>query len=1056
MVHQIADESGTLKHIILSIMNTNDDGSQMNNSLINLPSCTFRIDSRGEVVSVDSRDESMRIPLSSAQPGYYASYDGCPISYESPMSREYISHPAVSSSSDDQPVTNVTNSSNQVVDQLESADNQQQGRGTKQNSLHENKNTGSGEISDKVVGDNTHSNESVTGSQVKDSNKTKVLHGRVIVDKSSTTSLNPYKKGKSRLTTTENQAPNKVDTIRDNSVNEMNQSSQPKAEQMVVTNSFSDINSVPPYISQQHAQVMATGEVDMINGTLPHMVAAVDGQFYSYPPCCCVCYCDPQENAPSSTHFNHQESTILGSDNQNHNSRHGRSLGTGQNHHGNNTLPYHGKHAHSSSSVHHGSIFNNPSGGPPTSAQQRVHPQANHQVESTVPKSRNSMNTGGYKYKASNQHSIDGHNHYNNHYFPNHHQGPYNSIVTTDSRQLGQYHHPVGLDTSPSFSQALLSTGGPSMMVGANNIYSTPVYQNYGTGPNNAATHIVASNTHGSRLGSGPVTHHHQGKSQNFRNGLEHDNIGHRHNNSNTKDQHQHSDNSQRISNNRSPHMENKKQQSVTSDKITGNSNSRRNNLKVSSLTAINQRQRRRSGSQTDQQPQSQPSSIRVNQNIEAPQDKSEKVNLKSTSVTNREQASQRKQSKINSPAANISKEYPKSQAKKNPPKTDQQVTSTKKDSHMEVQSPSNSDSNEKLNESSLVTSDTKEKLLVGSVEISEESDLKTNDPSSIPTPVSTPTPKIDTLDHSNDTRVEVQGTSPDELERSSPSTISSELRDSEGSETKSTKGKRKKSQNLVINQRSTVEEAQEEEIVNLSNLVQKTEINAKSTKSNYAVSEPMESLNISPNSEEQEKSSSNKPNTHIKTESNIVKNSNGKEHSGKSNNNNKSNQQKHKEKDKGKGSSNLPVSSKKSLGNLKSTSQRSNSIETSTGRQSTTNRANHSNTGSTNTVSSSNNLAWRNDGAISSSKSSSSHTNYLHNNHLNNHGHSNSRNLSTKVSSQLRACRSKSTAMVGKIAQSFLSSNIMIASVGIIMFSCFSMLLALLIHVCIIKPLTE
>jgi hypothetical protein len=50
MIHQIADENGTLKHIILSVMDT-DKGSSMDSNIIDFPHSSFRVDSLGELVS---------------------------------------------------------------------------------------------------------------------------------------------------------------------------------------------------------------------------------------------------------------------------------------------------------------------------------------------------------------------------------------------------------------------------------------------------------------------------------------------------------------------------------------------------------------------------------------------------------------------------------------------------------------------------------------------------------------------------------------------------------------------------------------------------------------------------------------------------------------------------------------------------------------------------------------------------------------------------------------------------------------------------------------------
>lgn len=82
MVHQIADENGTLRHIILSVMNGNDDGSQLDPTVITLPHGVFRVNSNGDLVSVDAGGDITDGTIGLSQQAYYASYDGCPVPYE--------------------------------------------------------------------------------------------------------------------------------------------------------------------------------------------------------------------------------------------------------------------------------------------------------------------------------------------------------------------------------------------------------------------------------------------------------------------------------------------------------------------------------------------------------------------------------------------------------------------------------------------------------------------------------------------------------------------------------------------------------------------------------------------------------------------------------------------------------------------------------------------------------------------------------------------------------------------------------------------------------------
>lgn len=91
MIHQVADENGILKHIILSIMGANEDGSQHDSTVINFPQGPFRIDSHGQLVSINNAGggggvgaSNEAMPLTSLPPQvYFANYDGCPpIAYD--------------------------------------------------------------------------------------------------------------------------------------------------------------------------------------------------------------------------------------------------------------------------------------------------------------------------------------------------------------------------------------------------------------------------------------------------------------------------------------------------------------------------------------------------------------------------------------------------------------------------------------------------------------------------------------------------------------------------------------------------------------------------------------------------------------------------------------------------------------------------------------------------------------------------------------------------------------------------------------------------------------
>lgn len=58
MIYQIADENGTLKHIILSVMDTNEEINQIDSGVITLPHGTFCIDPHGDLISVNPASPS--------------------------------------------------------------------------------------------------------------------------------------------------------------------------------------------------------------------------------------------------------------------------------------------------------------------------------------------------------------------------------------------------------------------------------------------------------------------------------------------------------------------------------------------------------------------------------------------------------------------------------------------------------------------------------------------------------------------------------------------------------------------------------------------------------------------------------------------------------------------------------------------------------------------------------------------------------------------------------------------------------------------------------------
>lgn len=283
MIHQIADENGTLKHIILSVMDSDETNAQLDSTVITLPQGTFRINSHGELESTGSdgsNGDSTFSLTTLSQQAYFANYDGCPVAYNATSSTQLEADNIDSTTAAAmQPMmTDATEATtiNNIDDRTTIQHSKQQEHVNSKSAV-----TGSGDKNKSIKGRESSNKENfVTGN-----------HNRQ-VSVASISNLSQTTPVVESLINSSEQAPKEeISTSL-----AVTPSTASEAEQMVVPTSISDT----PYTTNHH-QVMPTNEVDIMNGAMaPPILSTVDGQLYSYPPCCCCCYCDPQEATPAA------------------------------------------------------------------------------------------------------------------------------------------------------------------------------------------------------------------------------------------------------------------------------------------------------------------------------------------------------------------------------------------------------------------------------------------------------------------------------------------------------------------------------------------------------------------------------------------------------------------------------------------------------------------------------------------------------------------------------------------------------------------------------------
>lgn len=308
MIHQIADENGTLKHIILSVMDANEDGSQpLDSTVITLPQGTFRIDSNGELVSTSTGERGTSAeagggptPLTTLpQQAYFANYDGCPPnSYEASLSDNIDpstggkpqSGAPVDRSSSNYQESDATNSETLSSNEKVTITGTVAEQGSSNKKTHQSSNS---TTTNKTSGNSTSTSvasnhkTSPTGKQVTSSKVTSNHH----------TINGTVKEGGAQ----QQQISANVTDYGQNNTDEAVNSGGPKEElsstdaqqqaEQVVLPAPSD---VAPYPAPH--QVMAN-EMDMLGSGLAPIMSTVDGQLYGYPACCCCCYCDPTQEA---------------------------------------------------------------------------------------------------------------------------------------------------------------------------------------------------------------------------------------------------------------------------------------------------------------------------------------------------------------------------------------------------------------------------------------------------------------------------------------------------------------------------------------------------------------------------------------------------------------------------------------------------------------------------------------------------------------------------------------------------------------------------------------
>lgn len=295
MVHQIADENGTLRHIILSVMDI-DDNSQLNSSIIDLPHGSFRINSHGELVSADHtnleagivgssngnadggvNDNSnqsissiaqqqsnlatshQHLPQHQQATTYYANYDGCPVAnYELAT----------------QDNTNSSNINNhqQLPDDNNDVEVEAQAQNREQKKLsNNNSNTNSRTSNDETdkKSSNQESMPSVSAKESKDNEQQQQQMASSMPTEGPPTTL----------------------VANDSASAYHHNVGGPEVDQSTM---------IAPLPGQTQGQML--GPVD-------------EHALYGYPPCCCCCYCDPSQeaNPAAAGHQQHNHQAILGS-----------------------------------------------------------------------------------------------------------------------------------------------------------------------------------------------------------------------------------------------------------------------------------------------------------------------------------------------------------------------------------------------------------------------------------------------------------------------------------------------------------------------------------------------------------------------------------------------------------------------------------------------------------------------------------------------------------------------------------------------------------------------
>lgn len=631
---------------------------------------------------------------------------------------------------------------------------------------------------------------------------------------------------------------------------------------------------------------------------------------------------------------------------------------------------------------------------------------------------------------------------------------------------------PEAIDTtmscSPSFQMQAMLSPDQSMIQGASP-YAPPMYPSYETMPTLA--HLVASSNHKSKVIGGPNNqnaHHQVSKSQTYQNNnTENDGKLARHP---ARDLQQNGEYSFGL--NGRPSAEFKRQQLVSDDKIVANPNSNirpsSGNMKVigskdiivgpsrnTTLSGASPGRHRTNRGQTHRQ-QNQININRPSKN-ETSRERSAKdgvSQLPSSTISNlsnnQTQTIHRKSIKNDQASVLTSKEPPKYTIKNGDHTKDFEdgVVSGGEAPLSHHHKEQNLDKSDESETRQLTECPTKDSGLVKDPNHNVGQQLDENIAWS---------QNSDSMEQKHHHSVDSQAPpSYEDQGRSTPSTTGSDKRDSDWSEPKSTRSRQKKCQNQSKPIKSLPEMTRITNVKSQQNMTKSdVDVNAKNSKVPGPSDNPSASTTNSSGSIEQDKTSNiidinHNKDENVKIVTSSVKESYQKSGAGKNHN------QKHKEKNHTQSNGN----SKKSVGGVRAPIQRSSSMDTSNRTNPLSNQINHrDNNGSRASTSPSSRSSNRGDNTLSSSPKISSH--HHHTNHqqhnMSYHGlHSCGQSLSNRVNHHLRQCRTKSTALLGKIVQSFLSSNPKIASVVIIVFSCFSMLLAMLIHVCIQKPLRE